>query len=235
MKRRPLSATGVAVLVLLAGTMASTGATMANSQQQALDATPDALNQQYAENATTQVNVTLETVKLQNVTITDVTVDHVHITGNVTAGDRVVLETGNDAETVENITAQRLEVTNATLENVSFSNLTLRNESLATALLGTQPANGDELTVSNATLENRTIDGLVIEHGTLGDATIDDLQVQNADAMGTEAEGMRQGNAAMDIFSASVEDAAFGNISAVEFSAGNETTAPETTDGNDDA
>lgn len=228
MKGYPLSAVGVAVLVLLAGSAVSTGATMADSQQRTLDATPDALDRQDGENATVRVNATLETVELRNVTITNVSLDHVHVTGNVTTGDETVLETGNGTETVENITAQRLRVANATLENVSLSELTVRNESLATALFGMQPT-GDQLTVSSATLEDRTIDGFVIEHGSLGDVTLGELQLQSGDAMETGSEEARRGAAAMEIFSASVGNATLEEASLVGATV-NETTTTETAD-----
>lgn len=229
MKRHSLSAIGVAVLVVLAGTAAFASATTADGQQQVTDTSADVFNRQDAEDATVQTNVTIETVELRNVTVTNVTVNHVHVTGDVTASGETVLETGNGTETVENITAQRLHVANATLENVSFSNLTVRNESLATALLGNRTTDGDGRNVASATLENQTIDGLVIEHGNLGDATIGQVQFRSTDAMATESDEPAQGDTAMEIYSVSVEDATLGDVSAVGFSSGNETAANATT------
>lgn len=233
MKRQTLSVIGVAVLVLFAGAAALTGATVANGQQHVVDIPADASVQQDSENATNQVDVTVETLELQNVTVTDAVVNHVHVTGNVTAGDEPVLETEDDPKTVENITAHQLRVTNATLKNVSFSNLTIQNESLATALLGNQTPEGEDLNVSSATLENQTIDGLVIEHGNLGDADIEGIQFQSADAMDTESDELTQGDAAMEIYSLSVDNATIGDASSVGLSIGNQTIPNETNEEGD--
>lgn len=90
------------------------------------------------------MNVTVETLRLRNVTFKNVSVSHVHILGNVTSENGAVVATQDDTKTVENITAQQLFVINATLHDVSFTGLTIRNDSVAKALFGNDTAAGNQ-------------------------------------------------------------------------------------------
>lgn len=230
MKRQTRSVLGVAILVLLAGAVTFAGATLADDRQQIAGTPVEMPVQKDSANATSQTNVTVDTLELHNVTVTNAVVNHVHVTGTVTAGDEAVLET-DDAETVESITVRRLRVANATLENVSFSNLTVRNESLGTVLLGNGTTEGEDPAVPRATLKNRTIDGLVIEHGNIGDADVGEMEFQSTAAVGTESNETTGVDAAMEIYSVSIDDATLGNASTVELSIRNETVSGETADG----
>lgn len=234
MQRHEASAVCVAALVLLAGTATLAGAASTTEHQQTVGTATPAAAQQQADNATEPVNVTVETLRLRNVSFTNVSVSHVHVLGNVTSANGTVIGTQNGTKTVENITAQRLLVTNATLHNVSFTKLTVRNESVARALFGNDMAVGNgtgERTIESATLENLTVEGLAIEHGTLRDARLVTVQTQGAEIVGDEAGVTTPGEPAIEIHSVTVGNATVEQIAAVDLSIGNETAANETTEG----
>lgn len=236
MRQRKLSAVCVAALVLLAGTATLTGAGAASTtghQQTTGTATPMAAQQQ-AENATEPVNVTVENLRLRNVTLANVSVSHVHVLGNITAANGSVLATPNGTKAVENITAQRLVAIDATLRNVSFTGLTIRNESVADALFGNRTLAGNqtgEQTIENATLENLTIEGFAVEHGTVRDAHLATVQTQGTEDVGNETGVTSPAEPAVEIHSVTVGNATVERVAAVDLVIGNGTAGDETTEG----
>lgn len=233
MEGHKLSAVCVAALVLLAGTATLAGAASTNGHHQTVGtATPVATYQQ-AENATERVNVTVETLRLRNVTFANVSVNHVHVLGNITSENGTVIAIPNGTQTVESITAERLFVIDATLHNVSFTGLTIRNDSVANALFGSETMAGNqtgERTIESATLENLTVEGFAIEHGTVRDAHLATVQTQGVEAAGNETGAMTPAEPAVEIHSVTVGNATVEQIAAIGLSVGNETAGNETID-----
>lgn len=227
MNQRTASVAFVAALVIVAG-----GPPLAGAMTQTNDAASATTAVAAQEtNGTENLNVTVDTLTLRNVTLNRVDVDHIHVIEGVTdESGATVVGSENGSRTVENVTADSVFVGDATLENVSFTELTIRNESVAEALLGPDAANvSDGETITSATLENATVDGFVVTHGTVRSAQVENVTVESADAV--ENETTADAEPAVTAHSLSAENGTLGNVTATNLSVeesdashGNETT-----------
>lgn len=230
MQRHQLSAVCAAALLLFAGISAFAGAGVASSgdQRRAVGAATPNHTQQQVEPGPEPVNVTIETLRLRNVALLNVSISDITIRGNVTTANGTVIATPNGSKTVKNITARWI-VTNATLHNVTFTGMRIRDDTIVDALFGeVEPieATPGNRTIETATLRTLTVNGLVVEHATVDNARLATVRTQGAQDIGTEAGAEIRNQPAVEIRHGQADKAVVERITAIDLVVVNATGDP---------